>query len=501
MRRNVIMIGGGLGGLICGCLLSKEGYKVTILEKHIRIGGGLHCFERDGKIFDTGIHYVSGFQDGGTLRKIFNYLGVFKDLKLKPMDTDGFDLVHIGSDNKKYKLGVGKDNFISILSEQFPKEKENLQRLLDAFYEICDKIPLYNLNPTTSSPFYFNDELLTPVGEYIKSYIQDTKLRDILVWNNCLYAGHHDYTPVYIHALITKFYIEGATRIVDGSQALANNMRDMITSHGGEVICNCAVEKLEVKNKNVQKVITADGREFTADYYISDIHPGILMNMIEPHEIQRSYRERLQNIENTYSVFTIYATFKPNSFPYLNYNYYYYSDYTTIWKAIDFDCTTQPPGFMLLTPPVENQSEFAEKMIVNCMISYDYFKKWENTTCGKRGSEYIDFKKQIENKIIDEIEKAFPDIRKSIHKIYSATPLTLRDYLGTKNGSLYGYKKDCRNFSQSILMPKTKLENLFLTGQNVNLHGIMGVPLSAISTAGSFVGTDYLINKINNYTL
>lgn len=133
------------------------------------------------------------------------------------------------------------------------------------------------------------------------------------------------------------------------------------------------------------------------------------------------------------------------------------------------------------------------------MISYNHFQKWENTTLGKRGNDYKELKKSIENNILDLIEKVFPQIRGSINTIYSATPLTLRDYLGTKEGSLYGYKKDCRNFFQSQMMPKTKLNNLLLTGQNINLHGIMGVPLSAISTVGTLVGTDYLINKINNH--
>jgi len=31
MGKDVIIIGGGLGGLVSGCLLAKEGYHVTIL--------------------------------------------------------------------------------------------------------------------------------------------------------------------------------------------------------------------------------------------------------------------------------------------------------------------------------------------------------------------------------------------------------------------------------------------------------------------------------------
>ncbi len=79
----------------------------------------------------------------------------------------------------------------------------------------------------------------------------------------------------------------------------------------------------------------------------------------------------------------------------------------------------------------------------------------------------------------------------------ASTPLTVRDYTGSKYGSLYGIEKDCNNMIHSHIVPRTKIKNLYLTGQNINLHGIIGVALSAILTAGEFVGTNSLIDKIN----
>ena len=38
---------------------------------------------------------------------------------------------------------------------------------------------------------------------------------------------------------------------------------------------------------------------------------------------------------------------------------------------------------------------------------------------------------------------------------------------------------------------------LLLTGQNVNLHGICGVPLTAIETAEAIVGKNVILEKIN----
>ena len=88
MKYDFLIIGGGIGGLICGSLLAREGYKVCVLEKHYTIGGGLHVFRKHDKIFETGIHYVSGFSRDQVLSKIFNYLQILDNLKLKDLDYD-----------------------------------------------------------------------------------------------------------------------------------------------------------------------------------------------------------------------------------------------------------------------------------------------------------------------------------------------------------------------------------------------------------------------------
>jgi len=43
----------------------------------------------------------------------------------------------------------------------------------------------------------------------------------------------------------------------------------------------------------------------------------------------------------------------------------------------------------------------------------------------------------------------------------------------------------------------TKLHNLFMTGQNVNLHGCCGVPLTAINTAEAIVGQGTILERLS----
>ena len=113
---DVVIIGSGMGGLCCGLILSKEGYKVCILEKNRQLGGSLQIFSRDKVIFDTGIHYIGGLDNGQNLNSYFKYLGLMDKIKLRRMEMDGFDHITFKGDPIVYKHAQGYENFISVLS-------------------------------------------------------------------------------------------------------------------------------------------------------------------------------------------------------------------------------------------------------------------------------------------------------------------------------------------------------------------------------------------------
>lgn len=73
---DAVVIGSGLGGLLSGAILSRAGYRVTILEKASQPGGCLQTFTRGGIRFDTGFHSVAGLEEGGPLERIFRPLGL-----------------------------------------------------------------------------------------------------------------------------------------------------------------------------------------------------------------------------------------------------------------------------------------------------------------------------------------------------------------------------------------------------------------------------------------
>ena len=130
-------------------------------------------------------------------------------------------------------------------------------------------------------------------------------------------------------------------------------------------------------------------------------------------------------------------------------------------------------------------------------MDFDIVRKWEETKTGQRGVEYEKWKEEHVNKVLEVMERLHPNFKESIQSIYSASPLTIRDFYNVKEGSLFGFRKDCQNIALSQVPVYTKIQNLYLTGQNINLHGICGVPLTAINTAEAIIGTNSIIDKIN----
>ena len=98
--------------------------------------------------------------------------------------------------------------------------------------------------------------------------------------------------------------------------------------------------------------------------------------------------------------------------------------------------------------------------------------------------------------MFDAVERKIPGFKQAIKSYTPATPLTARDYIGTDDGSIYGIARDYREPLRSKISPRTKIPNLLLTGQNVNMHGVVGVTLCAVVTCGHILGMDALVEKI-----
>lgn len=501
-RYDIVIVGSGLGGLVSAIILAKEGYSVCVLEKNNQFGGNLQTFVRDKTIFDTGIHYIGGLSEGQNLYKYFKYLGIMDHLKLKKMDEDSFDIISFEDENKEYPHAQGHENFIKQLSKHFPEEKEAIKNYCEKIKATCDLFPLYNLRWEGK----YDSAILSLNAKQTIDELTDNKLlRAVLAGSNFLYAGTEDKSPFYVHALSVNSYIQSSWRCINGGSQITKQLIKQLKKHGGEVYKHKEVIRFNTENNNVTSVKMKDGSEVSATKFISNIEPKTTLKMVGEENFKKSFYNRIQNLEGVISAFSLYLVFKPQTFKYINHNYYHFKNSNDVWTAHEYDENTWPKTYMASMNASDKEQEWADGMTFISYMKFDEVLAWAdtfNTTVEKndRGESYDEFKTRKATCFLNEIERKFPGIKDCILSIHTSTPLSYRDYIGGHNGNMYGYVKDSNNPMKSFIASKTKLDNLYLTGQSVNMHGVLGVTIGAVITCSEIVGKEYLVTKINQAT-
>jgi len=493
---DVVIIGSGLGGLLSAAILSKRGYHVCVLEKNNVVGGNLQTFKRDGVILDTGMHYFGSADKGQFIYKLFKYLGIYDDLKLKRLDIDCFDIINFK--DQDYVFAQGKDNFVEKLLLQFPKEKVALNEFVKKLDEVGQSGHFFNLRTKNSTEelFKFNPLYSENAFNFISSITKDKTLQNVLAGLNGLIGGGKDKINMFIFGMINYSFIESAWRFVDGSSQLADLLVEKIKLFGGDVFTKTKITQcLTDSNNNINLIKSHDGREFKGKLVVSNIHPSEIFKLLPANALRKSYINRLNSIENSRGMFTLFLVLKEKSFKYLNYNIT--SSLTgDMWNYNDNN--VWPGGYWFSTPPTSKSNEFAESVIVLAPTSHQKFNKWKTTSVEQRGQEYLEYKQKLSEKLISRLQNRFPELKSAIKSYYSATPLTYRDYIGTPNGSAYGYIKDSENQIKTFVLPKTRIPNLLLTGQNINAHGMVGVSTGAITTLSFITDIDEITKEIFN---
>lgn len=492
---DVIIIGAGLGGLLSAALLSKEGFRVLVLEKNKQIGGALQSFGLDAKLYESSVHYIGSMQEGETLYQLYNYLGITDKLSLQPLDRACYDEIIVN--NKSYYLAQTHDGFVETLAAQFPEEREGLAHFMAAMQDVCDHFPLYRMRLGSSEE---KEKVIhTGLKEVLDRFIQNETLKQVLCGNNLLYAGHYETTPFYLYALVQNSYIESSFKFKQGSAQLAKLLQDIIQEHGGKVMRNSTIQLIHETNGRIDYVEDTHGTRFIARNFISNLHPAETYRLLPGSVIKTATRKRIASTENTLSAFMLNISLKEASIPYVNHNIYVHKE-ADVWKDVQAAHRDLPNSYGIYFYPDAELRYATGISVLTYMHAHDVpvaSETFRTTSAFKsRGNAYELWKYKKAIQILEQIEDITPGLKDAEKKIDACTPLSYRDYLNTPDGSMYGFRKKLNDIANTTYSVRTKIPNLFLTGQNINLHGVLGVSITAVLTAAELMGLDYLVNKI-----
>jgi len=477
-QHTACIIGGGMSGLITGALLAKNGYKVTVLEKNHIIGGGLQSFRRGDAVFNTGMQAFCGYDKGFALHHLFNYFGFDREsLHAIPLDKEAQEIVWTDSDHC-YHLPKTREKYEAYLAAQFPHQAQGIHDFLDDIYEIGRTFDYFWLHPMQRHEAAARYSVIT-ARQLLEKHLSDERLMQLFEYVGMHLGYNLSVLPATELGMILNLYIEGSWRLAGGNNHLANSLASFIERNNGCVINNAEVCEVATENKKVVRVKTTDGKSYEADTYVCGMPPKPFLEMTGDNVFRQSSCERIRSFQNDVSCCICHAQLKEHKFKYLN--------HLIFMPAVEQD-KKLPQYISMLTPPEKNHDEWAKTIEILSFVHFEEFAEWKDSYTGKRGLDYEQRKKEYANDILNHVAQYYPEIKEAIDRVYVSTPLTIRDYYNNPNGAFYS--------QQGLFLPiKTKMNNLYMTGQAVQYQGLFGVATTAIATVETILGRS-LIDEI-----
>jgi len=495
---DVVIIGSGLGGLLSAVFLAKEGLHVAVIEQNKQVGGCLQAFSFEKKLFDSCVHYVGALDEGQSQHRLFRYAGILGDLGLNKLDENGFDQVIFGDDQQAYPHAQGLDHFAEVLKPYFKGSGGALDEYVRTLQQVSDSFPLYNLRNGDAS----EKEVVSHwTMQDMMQRISDEKLQHVLMGNNLLYAGSRDKTPFYVHALVTKSYIDSAYKIRGGSSQISKLLWRRLQEHGGVIFRNEKVTRLTAKDGLIHSAVTATGAAYRAKHFIANVHPAMALSWIDCNLIKPVYRKRILAAENSISAFMVNIVLQPGKIPYRNHNIYWNRS-ADVFAAVAYRPGEWPANYALYFGADDQNPGYADTVAILTYMHAAELDTWSHTrnitaAPSARDAAYHAFKEKKAALLIDTVAQRYPELKQHIQAFKIATPLTFRDYMGTPDGSIYGVMADVQNPAGTRIPIRTKIPNLLFTGQNIGIHGVLGVSINAVAASGELLGLDYLLQKIH----
>ena len=313
MKKDVIIVGGGIGGLCSGIRLKNKGYNVTLLEKNEKVGGKVNTIENNHFKFDLTASivmspkaYIDIFEEVGK-----NYKDYFKISKLDPIykvfyNDKTYCNYYSNTNNMINELeslekGLSTD-FYNFLSKSYEKYFISKDKILSQ--------PMINLKEIIIISFLKNMYKINPISttyKYINKLISNEKLKNYLIFTS-MYIGINPYTNSNIYTLIpTISHLYGLWYIEGGLYKYVEALEKLFIQLGGKIITNCEVEKILIEKNEVKgvrvndKVLNCDLTICNADY------PYVINNLIEDEFLGNRYsKKKLNNIDYSCSVFILY---------------------------------------------------------------------------------------------------------------------------------------------------------------------------------------------------
>lgn len=324
MKYDVIITGGGLGGLTAGAKLAKEGKKVLLIEQRHIPGGCATTFRRKDFIIEVSLAEMDGLDADDLKIEIFRDLGVFDHVEFLKIP----DFYRFTNERVDIVIPNNYGKAIEVLIRHYPNEEKGIKKFFKVILKIRKEIN--NLLPREK----WKQLLLLPVlpilypgiifnqnktlGNFLDTIIRNEELKLVLQANLQFYHDNpYTMSLLYFAVAQASFFSGGGHYIKGGSQKLSDYLAKVIKDNGGEVILGHLVTKIITENNKAIGVEykkthdkTSEAEKDFAHYIIANAAIPNVANELLPAEAGNQLKSKIEKLEISCSHLQIYLCFK-----------------------------------------------------------------------------------------------------------------------------------------------------------------------------------------------
>lgn len=488
MKYDVAVIGGGVSGLSSSLILAGCGLSVALIEKSKVPAQMVRGFRRCGLRFDTGFHYAGGLGDGEPFDLLLRYLGLADRLTKEAFDPEGFDKVRFRQPEFEFHFPCGLERLRERLIEAFPRERSAIEKYLVEVERVAASFPFMNLEMGFEPPGLFQGPTLQ---ELLDKLTSDRLLKGVLSAHSLLYGVSPKEVPFALHAVVVAPYYRSAHGLRGGGESLAEAFEAETSRRGVDLFRGEGAAAIELgTDGRPNGVRLSGGRTVACGSCVATVHPRTLLGLLPQGAFRPAYRKRLAALEETPSAFLLYGG-ASSSLKGLNGSNLFLLPSPEAPSLLE-DGAENGPLYVTAAHSASENAEGNGFMAIS-PVSGRLTDCWADSRRGERPREYTDFKEAMARDLRERMESFSPELRGKIAWCEGATPLTLRDYGHSPEGSLYGVK---HRVEQVNPQPLTRIPGLLLAGQATAAPGILGAMISAFQTCGHLVGHERIRSEV-----
>lgn len=471
---SALIIGAGPSGLTSAVLLAEQGWQVTVLEAHAIPGGLLQRFRRGPYWFDTGFHFITGGRPGGPFRPLAERLGILDRIHFLPHDLERQFRIHL-PDGGVVDLPAGIAECEAACAKRWPEQADGFARFFAELKAGLKAKPwLAMLVPADTPPPAIDPDL--PVSEVLDRCGVSGLAKEVLGCLAGILAMKPERTPMGLYATFAGTSIAGSCRAAKGGEAIITPLVERLKELGGTLLLNRGVTNIEFTEREVTALVDVKGNRHTADLYLATCHPAEVLRLTGPGGMRPSLEERIRDTPDSASVVLVYAGLSQPP--------------AALGRSHHFARIRGDGDLYYLAPSnfeEANEAPYLEAMV---WVPGDAVAQWRDTKKGKRPEDYEAWKRTWEQDILGEITTRHPELAGTISRVWSSSPLSIHDYVHSRNGAAMGLSHDVGHVGTDPLPRRSRLKNLFFAGQSIGHPGVLGAMIDGFVMAGAIVGKD-----------